>query len=203
MIVNAKKKLTLNILLNLNELNYDNNLNKHSEFDPNVAITSFNNFRYYSIHEFHKLIRNFNVNQCFSLMHTNISSLTGNFDKLERLITDLDFCFDIIACTETWNPEDKKHLFTPGTLEGYHKYEGITGSSMKGGCGMYTKESVSYIPRPDLETRQKDGHKYEFEAKWIEVINKKGNNIIVGVNYRHPMKNDDKYIQYCLMIVKT
>ena len=107
MIVNAKKKLTLNILLNLNELNYDNNLNKHSEFDPNVAITSFNNFRYYSIHEFHKLIRNFNVNQCFSLMHTNISSLTGNFDKLEHLITDLEFCFDIIACTETWNPEDK------------------------------------------------------------------------------------------------
>ena len=134
------------ILLNLNELNYDDNLNKHSEFDPKVGITSFNNFRYYSTHEFHKLIRNLNVNQCFSLMHTNISSLTGNFDKLEHLITYLDFCFDIIACTETWNPEDKKHLFTPGILERYHKYEGVTGSSMKGGCGMYIKESVSYIP---------------------------------------------------------
>ena len=73
---------------------------------------------------------------------------------------------------------------------------------MKGGCGMYIKESMSYIPRPDLETRQKDGHKYEFEAKWIEVINKKGKNIIVGVNYRHPMKNDDKYIEYLQKVMR-
>ena len=56
-------------------------------------------------------------------------------------------------------------------------------------------QCLTFLFLHSIETRQKDGHKYEFEAKWIEVINKKGNNIIVGVNYRHPMKNDDKYVQ--------
>ena len=136
-------------------------------------------------------------------MHTNISSLTANFEKLENLLADLDFHFDVIACTETWNPEDKKHLFTPGILDGYHRYEGITGSSLKGGCGFYIKDSLCYIPRPDLDTKQTDGLKCESEAKWIEVINKKGVNIIIGVNYRHPRKNDTVYIQYLQTVMKA
>ena len=41
-------------------------------------------------------------------MHTKVSSLTANFEKLEYLLADLDFHFDVIACAETWNPEDKK-----------------------------------------------------------------------------------------------
>ena len=45
---------------------------------------------------------------------------------------------------------------------------------MKCGCGVYIKETMCYIPRPDLDTKQKDGLKYEFEAKWIEIINRKG-----------------------------
>ena len=189
------------ILLNLNKLSF-NEHNKYSELDPDEGIINLNNFKYYSTHSFHKLIKNTNLNHCFSLLHTNVSSLTGNFEKLEHLLADLDFYFDVIACTETWNPDDKKHFFIPGILDGYHKYEGITGSSMKGGCGFYVKDTMCYIPRPDLDTKQKDGLKYEFEAKWIEIINKKGPNIIIGVNYRHPMKNDTKYIEYLQKILK-
>ena len=135
---------------------------KYSELDPDEGIINLNNFKYYSTHSFHKLIKNTNLNHCFSLLHTNISSLTGNFEKLEHLLADLDFYFDVIACTETWNPDDKKNFFIPGILNGYHKYEGITGSRMKGGCGFYVKDTMCYIPRPDLDTKQKDGLKYEF-----------------------------------------
>ena len=190
------------IFLNLNELSF-NEHNKHFDFDPDEGLVSANNFQYYSTHAFHKLVRNTHINQSFSLMHTNMSSLTANFEKLENLLADLDFHFDVIACTETWNPEDKKHLFTPGILDGYHRYEGITGSSLKGGCGFYIRDMLCYIPRPDLDTKQKDGLKYEFEAKWIEVINKKGVNIIIGVNYRHPRKNDTFYIQYLQKVMKA
>ena len=74
---------------------------------------------------------------------------------------------------------------------------------MKGGYGFYIKDSLCYIPRPDLDTKQIDGLKYEFEAKWIEVINKKGVNIIIGVNYRHPRKNDTVYTQYLQKVMKA
>ena len=74
---------------------------------------------------------------------------------------------------------------------------------MKGGCGVYIKDSLCYIPRPDIDTKQNDGLKYEFEAKWIEVINKKGDNIVIGVNYRHPRKNDTVHIQYLQKVMKT
>ena len=184
------------IFLNFNELSF-NEHNKHFDFDPDEGLVSANNFQYYSTHAFHKLIRTTHINQSFSLMHTNIRSLTANFEKLENLLADLDFHFDVIACTETWNPDDKKHLFTPGILDGYHRYEGITGSSLKGGCGFYFKDSLCYIPRPDLDTKQKEGLKYEFEAK------RKGVNIIIRVSYRHPRKNDTVYIQYLQKVMKA
>ena len=98
---------------------------------------------------------------------------------------------------------NKKHLFVPGILDGYDKYEGITGNSLKGACGFCIKNTICYIPRTDLDFKYKNGLKSEFEAKWIEVICKTGSNIILGVNYRHPMKNDTKYIDYLKKVLKT
>ena len=108
-----------------------------------------------------------NNHSSLSLLHTNISSLQGNFEKLEYLLADVDCNFDIIALTETWNPEDKKELFTPGILDCYHKYEGMTGSSMKGGCGFYIKDTLCYTSRIDLENRFKEGHVWEYEANGL------------------------------------
>ena len=36
----------------------------------------------------------------------------------------------------------------------------------------------------------------EFGAKWIEVVNKKGKQNLVASIYRHPHKNDTKFIEY-------
>ena len=68
---------------------------------------------------------------------------------------------------------------------------------MKGGCGLYIKHTLCYIPRTDLDKRFKEGHVCEFE-EWIEIINNKGPSIIIGVNYRHPRNNDNKYLQKTL-----
>ena len=64
---------------------------------------------YYTNHEFHKLCSNFKPDRAkpFSIFHTNIQSLSHNFDQLELLLTDLGYNFDVIAVTETWNPEKK------------------------------------------------------------------------------------------------
>ena len=82
---------------------------------------------YYTNHDFHKLAVNINKNKTpFSILHTNIQSLSHNFDSLEKLCTDLNYPFDIIALSETWNPENGKDKFIPKQLEGYNKYKGLT-----------------------------------------------------------------------------
>ena len=54
--------------------------------------------------------------------------------------------FVILALTETWNPEEKKENFFPKIIEGYHEYYGTTGSSGKGGCGVYINKFLNTIP---------------------------------------------------------
>ena len=114
---------------------------------------------------------------------------------MELLLYELNFKFDIIALTETWNSETRKHLFNPGLLLGYHQYEGLTGNSMKSGCGFYIAQNVSYEPRKDLDSQYNDEFN-KFQAKWIEIINRKGKNTIVGVIYRHPRKSDTQFQIY-------
>ena len=155
-------------------------------------------FNYYSTSELNNLVMSKNMNKSLSLIHTNIESLQAKEDRLKLLLTSIELKFDIIALTETWNHENKKNMFIPPIIEGYLPYEGTTGSSLKGGCGFYIKDTLNYIPRPDLDYKICNNGS-EFECKWIELINhgtSKSKNIIIGVHYRHPRKNDDLYINY-------
>ena len=99
----------------------------------------------------------------------------------------MDYAFDVIALSETWNPEKNKQNFSPKTIEGYHEYIGVEGSSLKGGCGFYVKDSFTPIPRKDLEFKISETG-CETENCWIELVNESGPNVLVGVFYRHPSK---------------
>ena len=190
-----KKKKTFNP----SQLNYDIHSNMKHDLDeeiPNVV-----DFKFYDTQEFKQLKSKTSNNNIFSLLHTNISSLQANFEKIEELQTSLNFQFDIIALSETWNPENKQHLFSPGILTNYQNYEGITGNSLKGGCGFYVKKNICYIPRPDLDKKYKDNNS-EFESKWIELIPKNKSNTLICVNYRHPRHKDTQFISYIKSIFK-
>ena len=101
------------VLKNLKDLSNNSKLKKqtkeklrsYSYQDPNHDIDP-TNFSYYLTHEFHKL-HNKNSSETnktkFSVLHTNICSLQGNFDNLEQLLNKIECEFDIIALTETWN----------------------------------------------------------------------------------------------------
>ena len=142
-------------ILNLKKLTFHENT-YHAKFDPDEEIKDNSNFSFYTTKDFHEL-KNKNKNRkTFSVIHTNIESLNGNFEKLQYLLNDIDYRFDIIALTETWNDEKNKHLFQAGNLDDYYPYEGITGNSLKGGCGFYINKSITYIPRNDLDIRHKD-----------------------------------------------
>ena len=105
--------------------------NKDSPFyenDPCEYINIQPNFKFYDIHDLHKLdtFKDKTINNNFSIFHTNICSLQSNFDNRENLLNDLNHGFDVISLTETWNPENKNHLFSADKLDKYHPFKGTT-----------------------------------------------------------------------------
>ena len=129
----------LNNILNLKELTFNKNQH-YSVKDPNVNVTYPTFFKYYLNHEFHKLNKNINSgkNNKFSLLHTNICSLKGNFENVEMLLSDLEYQFDVIALTDTWH-NDNNPSFIAGILPGYQKYESTSGSTKKGSVDLISK----------------------------------------------------------------
>ena len=117
-----------------------------------------------------------------------------NADNLQLLLTNLEFKFDVIALSETWNPDYKAHTFSPPILDGYHKYAGSTGTTLKGGCGLYINKDLKPLPRKDLNVKIKDSER-GIETSWFEIINEKQPNRLIGVVYRHPNKKDKKSIE--------
>ena len=113
---------------------FDNDIDNHVRFH--------NNFDYFSNHKFHKLIKNISLfgNKRFSLLHTNISSLLGNFDKLESLLLDLDSGFDVLALSETWHSKSNDTRFKNLSIPGFHPYFGLQGSYKNGGCRFSLKK---------------------------------------------------------------
>ena len=91
------KSSDLNIILN--SLNSDD-----SNFIPTDLITNttHHNFKFYDIHDFHKL----KLSDCqnkFNILHTNICSLNSNFEDLQILLNNLNHEIDIISLNEIWN----------------------------------------------------------------------------------------------------
>ena len=80
----------------------DPNCHIDKAFEMNV------DFDYYTAHGFHKLVKKNPKRVPLSIYHTNISSLNYNFENLHTALVDLDYPFDVIALSETWNSEEKK-----------------------------------------------------------------------------------------------
>ena len=163
----------------------DPDCNLEHAFDVDI------DFDYYNTYRFHKLAKKIpQTKPPLSIYHTNIQSLQGNFENLHGQLADLDYPFDIIALSETWNPTYKRDNFSPEILPGYKKYNGTEGTSLKGGCGFYVREALKTFDRNDLSESFSDNNN-EFQSKWIELSIPRTSNILIAVYYRHPKKNSD------------
>ena len=150
------------------------------------------------IHEFHKLLasRKSNKKNSFSLFHTNIQSIHNKLDLLNLTLTNFGHLFDVLALSETWIDQNDKKTHIVGNLDGYNKFLSKHGNSLKGGCGFFVKTELQVLERNKLDISFTDSNN-EYEAKWIEIINKGKKNIIIGVCYRHPRKkSDESFNQY-------
>ena len=81
-------------------------------------------------------------------------------------------------------------------LHGYQNYVGTSSKGMKGGCGFFVSNELSFIPREDLNICHSNNNS-EFEANWIKIQSQNNKHFLIAVIYRHPRKiKDTEFLEY-------
>ena len=159
-------------------------INQSTSNDSEENSNDYLNCNYYNIDEFNK--EKFKSSKSFSILHLNIHSLQLHIDELRMLLEMLNFKFDIIALSES------KLQGTPIVdinINGYHVPLSTPTNANKGGVIIYVANHINYKPRKDL-------HIYDdkkLESVFIEIINDKKSNEIIGVIYRHPLMDMNEF----------
>ena len=143
--------------------------------DPEKIASS----KYYDIDEMHN-IEIPPKNKLLSLFHINACSLNKNFDDFQHLLSCTQMNFDIIAISETRVPKNIS-LLNNLNFNNY-SFEFTPTETSAGGTLLYIANHLLYKCRNDLNIYKKN----ELESTFIEIVNPKKSNIIVGVIYRHP-----------------
>ena len=115
-----------------------------------------------------------------SLFHVNACSLNKNFHDLQHLLSCTKTKFDIKTVTET-RITKQVSLLNNLDLNNY-SFEFNPTETSAGGTLLYIANHLSYKCRNDLNIYKKN----ELESTFIEIVNPKKSNIVVGVIYRHP-----------------
>ena len=155
--------------------NQFNNTSPEKNNDPTNVVNS----KYYDIDQIQTL-KFPNKHKSLALFHINACSLNKNFDDLEHLLKCTNKVFDIIAVTET-RITKQTSLTTNINLRNY-AIEFTPTESSAGGTLLYIASHLSYKPRPDLNIYKSN----QLESTFVEIINPKKSNIIIGCIYKHP-----------------
>ena len=100
-------------LLNLKDLSFS----KNKKYVQNYLDENLAKFDFYNLHEFHNLKNKpGSSSEAFNIKHKIICFLEGKFDKLEFLLHNLGYNFDVVALTKIWHVEGNK-TFAPDTME--------------------------------------------------------------------------------------
>ena len=133
-----------------------------------------------------------NNKSSLSLFHLNTCSLSKNFEDFEYLLDSTNFKFDVIAISETRITKNKAQI-NHIDLTNY-SYEHCPTESSAGGTLLYIRNHLSYKTRNDLNIYKSA----ELESTFLEIINHKKLNILVGCIYRHPVMNLNEFNDYYL-----
>ena len=173
---NDHNSLSLKHSSNIDHLvNQFNNVNPKNRNDPEKISSS----KYYDVKEMCN-IEIHHKNKLLSLFYINACSLNKNFDELQHLLSCTKTKFDIIAISET-RITKQVSLSNNLNLNNY-SFEFTPTETSAGGTLLYIANHLSYKCRNDLNIYKKN----ELESTFIEIVNPKKLNIIVGVIYRHP-----------------
>ena len=164
-------------------------ISKGAELDEDDEDESLdmNDCKYYSTDAFNK--QNFNSGNYLSIFHLNIHSVQFHIDELRTTLQILDTQFDFICLTESKIHADKL-LKVDINIPGYQPPVSIPTEASKGGVLMYVKNGIDFLQRSDLNIYKAK----ELESVFIELLNPKGKNTIIGTIYRHPCMEENQFI---------
>ena len=171
----------LNTAINNNAFDLDTDESESGNCIPTIDC------KYYSVEEFST--SNFNSSKCFSVLHYNIHSIQLHIEELRVALQLLSFTFDFICISESKILKGIEPL-QDITLDGYQAPISVPTEASKGGVLIYAKTGIKFKPRDDLKLYKSR----ELESVFIEVINEKDSNDILGVMYRHPSMNESEFI---------
>jgi len=152
--------------------------------DPDNTIPSVSS-KYFDFEAFERFSIDSMKDSSFSLFHCNIRSLSKHFDEFSNLLASLKNQFSVIGISETkLNPNSLGNIDLPD-----YNFLRNDSSTQAGGAGLYIHNSLSFIPRSDLNITFE-----ECENIWIEILlPKKQKNIVLGLVYRHPNSSADAF----------
>ena len=164
----------------IEQTNISINDESESEYDQPILCN------YFSCDEF--IEAEFQSSKSFSILHLNIHSIQKHIGEFRILLHALDYKFDIIAISESkLKDEPKVHI----SLKSYHPPYCTYTEAEKGGTILYVTSNLNFKPRKDLEIYENK----ELETSFIEILNRKESNDIVGVVYRHPKMDTNIFIE--------
>ena len=141
--------------------------------------------------------------QNLSMFHMNIASLGLHKEELIAALSLLEVNFDIIALTETKIIKDIEPIYDV-RLPGYKEYLTPT-ETTKGGVIIYIKEEIDVKRRTDIELSMYEAGK--MESVFLEILNDKKKNTIIGCIYRHPTMDvksfNEKYFNNVISKITT
>ena len=150
------------------------------------------NCNYFDVEEFSNA--KFESSKAFSILHLNIHSIQKHIDSLRTLLLILEsdkFEFDIVAISESKIMKNSPPIIDINILN-YHNPISIPSEASKGGVLLYVNKKIpNFKPRPDLNSYTPK----LLESAFIEIINPKKSNSIIGVVYRHPSLDVDQFNQ--------
>ena len=155
------------------------------DFDMDENLIHKVNSKYYDIIDFTMVNKN---PDSLSMFHINLGSLSAHVEELQLLLKSLKANFDVIAISET--KEQSEGFLKNVSLDGYIIHSQHSNSSA-GGVALYIRNNLDYIVREDLNALEN-----EFETIWVEIKNKKSQNVLCCCAYRHPNTEVEKFNNY-------
>ena len=144
--------------------------------------------KYYTTDSFSK--QRFNSKKQFSIFHLNIHSIDLHITELQVILSKfITLQFDFICITES-KIQTGTHPKSDISIQGYQPPESMSTDATKGGVLLYAKNGIDYKPRTDLNMHKSK----ELESFFIEVINGKAKNEIIGTIYRHPCMDPTEFV---------
>ena len=150
----------------------------------------FTNTTYFTPETLKDMIKEIN-DISFSVLHLNIRSLNKNFENLNILLVEINFCFKVTCVTVSWCSDDlpTNNRYQLPNYESIHQFRenGKTG----GGITIFIHKEFIYNIGHDLSVNDEDT-----EALCLEIINQKSKKYFINTIYRQLSRNKGNFENY-------